>query len=68
MEKRKPAKSFTHLDAWKYAHQLAIHVYMESNAFPKNEVYGLTSQIKRAAVSVPSNIAEGFSRYSEKET
>ena len=61
MEKGK-IKSFTDLIAWKEAHKLAILIYEITKFFPKEEIYGLTNQIRRAVVSVSSNIAEGFSR------
>lgn len=52
--------SFTDLIAWQKAHILVVNVYKELKLFPKEEQYGLTSQIKRAVVSISSNIAEGF--------
>ena len=58
---------FTDLNSWKYGHDLALQIYKITQGFPKEEVYGLTSQIRRAAVSVTSNIAEGFSRNSYKD-
>lgn len=60
--KNEKIKSFTDLVAWKEAHKLALFIYEITKSFPKEEVYGLTNQIRRAAVSVSSNIAEGFSR------
>ncbi|MBN2271686.1 MAG: four helix bundle protein [Sedimentisphaerales bacterium] len=57
---KKAAKRFTDLIVWKKAHQFVLAVYRLSGKFPKTEIYGLTSQIRRAAVSVPANIAEGF--------
>lgn len=60
-------KHFTDLEAWKAAHELALWVYQTTNGFPKEETFGLTNQLRRAAVSVVSNIAEGFSRSSSKE-
>ena len=54
--------SFRDLDAWKLAMQLAETVYKETEGFPSAERYGLTSQIRRAAVSIPSNVAEGYAR------
>lgn len=59
--------TFQDLDAWKEGHKLALMVYSITKSFPSDEKFGLTSQIKRAAVSVTSNIAEGFSRNSYKE-
>jgi len=59
--------SFTDLIAWQKAHILVVNVYKELKLFPKEEQYGLTSQIKRAVVSISSNIAEGFSRRTSKD-
>lgn len=56
------------LDAWKESIELTVLVYAVSKSFPKEEQYGLTQQIRRAVVSVPSNIAEGCARKSTKET
>ena len=55
-------QSFRDLQVWQGAHQLVLAVYGETKAFPKEETYGLISQMRRAAVSVPANIAEGFKR------
>lgn len=60
-------KSFTDLKAWQEAHQLVIIVYEITKDFPKEELFGLTNQMKRCSVSISSNIAEGFSRQSYKE-
>ncbi len=60
-------KPFTDLDAWKEGHKLVIMVYQTSKGFPKDETFGLTSQMRRASVSITSNIAEGFSRQSYRE-
>ena len=59
--------NFYELDAWKKGHELLLVIYKITKSFPKEEVYGLTSQIRRAAVSITNNIAEGFSRYHYKE-
>lgn len=56
------------LEAWKEAIQYVTKIYLITNKFPKEELYGLVSQIRRCAVSIPSNIAEGCARYSSKET
>lgn len=58
---------FSDLDVWQEAHELVSLVYEVTNSFPKTEVFGLTSQLRRAAVSVTANIAEGFSRYHYKD-
>lgn len=60
--------AYTHLDVWKKARVLVCEVYKLSAKFPKEEIYGLTSQMRRAAVSIPSNIAEGCGRQYKKET
>lgn len=59
--------SFTDLLVWQKGHQLVLDVYKITRSFPKDELFGLVSQMRRAAVSVTSNIAEGFSKYSIKE-
>ena len=59
---REPARSFEDLLVWQKAHALVLNVYKMSKGFPKDETYGLRSQLRRAAVSVPANIAEGFKR------
>ncbi len=55
-------QTYKDLEVWKRSMELVKNTYLVSTNFPKNEVYGLTSQIRRAAVSVPSNIAEGWGR------
>lgn len=60
-------KNFTDLNAWIEGHRLVLLIYKLTKNFPKEEVFGLTNQIRRAVVSITSNIAEGFSRYSFKE-
>ena len=62
-----PAKEFRNLVLWQQAHALALLIYFLSKSFPKHELYGLTSQIRRAVVSVPSNIAEGFKKRTPAE-
>lgn len=59
---RQPAKSFQDLIVWQKAHQLVLSIYRLSEGFPKKEMYGLTSQLRRAAISVPANISEGFKK------
>jgi four helix bundle protein len=60
--KRQPAKDFQDLIVWQRAHQFVLSVYRYSGSFPRSELYGLTSQARRAAVSIPANIAEGFKK------
>ena len=55
-------RSFKELKVWKKSYDLCLKAYRITAAFPKDERYGLTSQIKRSAVSIPSNIAEGYGR------
>ncbi|MFZ5633375.1 MAG: four helix bundle protein [Bacillota bacterium] len=59
---REPAKSFEDLVVWQKAHQFVLEAYRFTAKFPDSELYGLTSQLRRAAVSVPANIAEGFKK------
>ena len=56
--------SYKELNVWKKAYSLCLSIYHATKGFPKSEVYGLTSQLRRAACSVPSNIAEGYGRHS----
>ena len=67
MEEKDKIKSFRDLDVWKLGMEIVVDVYEVTKSFPKEEVYGLISQIRRAAVSIASNIAEGFNRYHNKE-
>ena len=60
-------KPHKNLNVWKKAVELSILVYKITETFPKSEIYGLTSQMRRASVSVPSNIAEGAARKGSKE-
>lgn len=62
-----PMQSFRDLDVWKIGHELVLDVYRSTSAFPEEERFGLVSQMRRAAVSVTSNVAEGFGRWSGKE-
>jgi four helix bundle protein len=59
---RLPARNFQDLIVWQKAHQFVLSVYRISKEFPREEIYGLTSQFRRAAISVPANIAEGFKK------
>lgn len=61
------AKSFKDLVVWQKAYELSILTYKLTETFPKSEIYGLTSQMRRSVVSVCSNIAEGFGRFGVKE-
>lgn len=60
-------KSFTDLNAWKEAHKLVILIYQITRQFPREELYSLTDQMRRAVISITSNIAEGFGRQTYKE-
>jgi len=64
---RQPAKSFQDLIVWQKAHAFVLSVYAATRCFPKEELYGLTSQFRRAAVSIPANIAEGFRKQSKPD-
>jgi four helix bundle protein len=60
-------KSFEELPVWQLARKFTSEIYRLTNSFSKGEMYGMTSQIRRAAVSIGSNIAEGFDRRTDKE-
>jgi four helix bundle protein len=60
-------QDFTKLKVWEKSHQLALSVYKASQHFPKEELYGLASQLRRAAASIPANIAEGCGRAGNPE-
>ena len=60
--------NYTELEVWKSSRALVKEVYVLSAPFPKEELYALTNQIRRSSVSIPSNIAEGLGRQSNKET
>jgi four helix bundle protein len=60
-------KNYKELDVWRKSKKLAVEVYKATEAFPKAEQFGLTIQVRRAAVSVPANIAEGWGRGSTRE-
>ncbi|HEX6846220.1 MAG TPA: four helix bundle protein [Chitinophagaceae bacterium] len=62
-----PAKNFTDLIVWQKAHLFVLGVYKYTSTFPKEEIYVLTSQFKRAAISIAANIAEGFKKRSNKD-
>lgn len=59
--------SYKELDVWKKAINLVTDIYKTTDDFPKSEIYGIISQIRRSAVSIPSNIAEGFNRKHKQE-
>ncbi len=61
------ARDFKKIIAWELSHKFTLEVYKSTKNFPKEESYGVTSQLRRAAVSVPTNIAEGATRNSNKE-
>ena len=64
---RFPARSFRDLRVWQKAHEFVLAVYRYSESFPEREKYGLAHQLRRAAISIPANIAEGFGKRSPAE-
>ena len=66
-EIKEKIRSFTDLNAWREGHKLVMMIYGITKKFPKDEIFDLTNQMRRCAVSVTSNIAEGFSRQTIKE-
>jgi four helix bundle protein len=60
-------EDFKNLKVWRKAHELTLAVYQRTRTFPKDEIYGLTSQIRRASASIGANIAEGCGRRSDPE-
>lgn len=64
---REPAKSFEDLIVWQKAHQFVLNIYGLTKIFPDSEKFGLTSQFRRAAISIPANISEGFKKRTDKE-
>jgi len=60
-------QDFRNIQAWQKAHELTLKIYKTTKAFPKDERYGLTSQIRRAALSIPCNIAEGCARSTDAD-
>jgi four helix bundle protein len=62
MQAGRPARTFQDLLVWQKAHRFVLGVYPFTSAFPKHEIYGLSNQFRRAAVSIAANIAEGFRR------
>lgn len=65
--KRKNAKTFEDLIVWRKAHEFVLEIYGITRDFPQSEIYGLTSQIRRASVSIAANIAEGFKKRSKAD-
>ncbi|MDZ4185264.1 MAG: four helix bundle protein [Desulfuromonadales bacterium] len=64
---RPPARSFQDLVVWQKAHALTLNVYSLTRMFPRDEKFGLTSQLRRSMISVPANIAEGFKKRGIKD-
>jgi len=60
-------KDFRNLNVWQKAHQFALNIYEATKSYPKEELYGLTSQIRRASLSIPTNIAEGCGKYTDAD-
>ena len=60
-------RNFRDLEVWKKGMEIVKDIYVTSSTFPKQELYGLSSQMKRSSVSIPSNIAEGLNRFHNKE-
>jgi four helix bundle protein len=60
-------RDYTKLIAWQKADELVMKIYQETKHFPREEIYGLTSQLRRAVLSVPTNIAEGMGRQTQKD-
>ena len=59
--------AFERFDAWRAAHELALAVYAQTDRWPRSELYGVTAQVRRAALSIPTNIAEGVAKRGERE-
>jgi four helix bundle protein len=64
---RTPAKTFRDLVVWQKSHEFVLGVYQYSAGFPRSETYSLSSQLRRAAISIPANIAEGFRRRGDRD-
>jgi four helix bundle protein len=61
------AHTFRNIKGWEKAHKLVLEIYMITRKFPGHEKYGLTAQLRRSAVSIPTNIVEGYKRKSDKD-
>jgi four helix bundle protein len=61
------AKNFKDLIVWRKAHELVLNIYKITKEFPREELYGITSQLRRSAISIPANIAEGFKKRGVKD-
>lgn len=66
-QEKNTIKSFTDLIAWRESHKLVLEIYKLSKIWPPEELFGLINQIRRAVVSITSNLAEGFSRHTLKD-
>ena len=62
-----PAKTFKDLVVWQKSHKFVLDVYNLTKGFPKEEIFGITSQLRRSAVSIPANIAEGFKKFTKPD-
>jgi four helix bundle protein len=60
-------RDFKKYDVWQLSHEFCVRVYSVTKNYPKDEIYGMTSQIRRASLSIPTNISEGAGRYGDKE-
>lgn len=60
-------KDFRQLQVWEKTHRLALEIYQTTKEFPKEELYALTSQVRRSSMSIPTNIAEGCGKYTDAD-